>query len=138
VDHDIQSDLLAKLSRFDGIDWPGLLALAKDIARLTADSLDKDSLKLVVTNPGTLGSLKLLEKFLATMVPESDARQIMAPLFCIYDLRLGDAHLPATNLEQRLEDMGVDRRQPYVWQSAQMLFLCAQALAQVSQVIATH
>ncbi|WP_257306512.1 hypothetical protein [Geothrix campi] len=137
VDHDIQSDLLSRLSRFDGMDWPGLLALAKDIARLTADSLNKDSLKMVVMNPGTFGSLKLLEKFLVTMVTEPDARQIMAPLFCIYDLRLGDAHLPATNLEQRLEDLGVNRQQPYVWQSAHMLFLCAQALARISRVIAT-
>ncbi|HEY3400335.1 MAG TPA: hypothetical protein VGK03_06855 [Geothrix sp.] len=135
LEHDQRLLLLRGISRFSGCDWPGLLRLAKDITRLTADSLNKEVLRSLVEKPGDLGSLKLLEKYLSTMIPEARAKAMMTPLFCVYDLRLADAHLPPSNNEKRLADMGVKVDQPYVWQSAHMLNICANAIGRIGNVI---
>ena len=134
LEHEQRPQLLRGISRFSGCDWSGLLRLAKDVTRLTADSLNKEVLRSLVEKPGDLGSLKLLEKYLSTIIPEAQAKMMMAPLFCVYDLRLADAHLPKSNYEQRLADMGVKTDKPYVWQSAQMLNLCANAVGQIGNV----
>lgn len=136
IKHHLAVELTSKLCRFNGLEWAGLLSLAKDIARLTADRIDTKALRTLIPDSGELGSLKLLEKYLSTLIGEEEAKSLMGPLFCIYDLRLGDAHLPKQGLEQRLLDMGVDPDQPLVWQSAHMMFLVARSLAFISKAIA--
>ena len=59
--------LLAGAHRFRATDQAGLFALAKDLARLTADSIDATAIQKIVPPPRweKWGSLKSLEKLLA-------------------------------------------------------------------------
>lgn len=106
--HDHAAEILRNCHRFRALDKNGVLALAKDISRLTVDSVDIDLLKkLVKVDPKEkLGSLKLLERLLLKYCDKDVARQIMTPLNIAYGLRLGDAHLPSKkDLEEALRDL---------------------------------
>ncbi|WP_409313573.1 hypothetical protein [Pseudomonas putida] len=106
--HDHSADILRSCHRFRALDKNGVLALAKDIARLTVDSIDIGLLKQIVdSDPKVkLGSLKLLERLLLKYCDKDAARKMMTPLHIAYGLRLGDAHLPSkTDLENALRDL---------------------------------
>lgn len=106
--HDNSADILRNCHRFRALSKNGLLALAKDIARLTVDSIDIGLLKqnLKVNPKEKLGSLKLLERLLLKYCEKDAARKMMMPLHIAYGLRLGDAHLPSkTDLEDALRDL---------------------------------
>ncbi|MNM34857.1 hypothetical protein D3C81_455170 [compost metagenome] len=106
--HDHAGDILRNCHRFRALDKNGVLALAKDIARLTVDSIDITLLKQIVESDPKekLGSLKLLERLLLKYCDKDAARKMMTPLHIAYGLRLGDAHLPSKNdLENALRDL---------------------------------
>lgn len=62
-EHEAIPDLLKRTHRFRAIDEAGLYALAKDLARLIADSLDAEAMQSIVPPPKKTkwGSLKSLE-----------------------------------------------------------------------------
>jgi len=122
--------LLRRAHRFRVTDRASLLSLAKDLARLTADSLDATAIQKRVKPPkGTKwGSLKSLENLLATQVGPDQARAIMGPLFGVYELRLADAHLSTSELDEALERVGVDKAAPYVVQGYQLMHACVGAI----------
>ena len=62
-DHEQFSFLISRAHRFRSLDWNGFLALAKDLARLTADRIDAVALHKIAGAPkeSKLGSLKALE-----------------------------------------------------------------------------
>src|SRR5262249_4545318 len=64
------SSLVARSHRFRATDQAGLFALAKDLARLTADSIDTAAIQRIVAPPKgeKWGSLKSLEKLLADRI----------------------------------------------------------------------
>jgi hypothetical protein len=72
--------LVAAAHRFRATDEPGLFALAKDIARLTADSIDAAAIQKIVppTKGEKWGSLKSLEKLLARRIDPAVARSMLA------------------------------------------------------------
>ncbi|PTT00363.1 hypothetical protein [Pseudomonas sp. HMWF006] len=108
--HDHSADILRNCHRFRALDKNGVLALAKDISRLTVDSIDIELLKqtVYVDPKEKLGSLKLLERLLLKYCDKDAARQMMTPLHIAYGLRLGDAHLPSkTDLEDALRDLNI-------------------------------
>ncbi len=129
--------ILARAHRFRSTDRAGLYALAKDLARLTADSFDAAAIQRVVKPPsGTKwASLKSVENLLAARVGAKNAAVTMAPLFVIYDLRLADAHLPSKETEEALSRIGVDIGLPFVAQGAQLLHKCVGTLYTIIDVI---
>jgi hypothetical protein len=129
-------DVLRRAHRFQAADRPGLLSLAKDLARVTADSLDAAAIRsgLKGADP-KLGSLKSLESLLATQVGVERAREVMRPLFGVYELRLADAHLPKHELDEALEKVGVDEAAPHVMQGYQLLSACVGAIFEIIEIV---
>lgn len=134
------SDVLqiaSRCHRFRAVDRPGLFALAKDLARLTADLFDAEALKAQLGLPSTekLGSIKAMERVVALSVGVKDARDIMGPVVGIYEMRLGDAHLPKKEQGEALQLAGVDENQPLVNQGYQLVHACVRALYRISEAI---
>ena len=81
------------------------------------------------------GSLKSLEKYLGTIIPETSAKRLMGPLFAIYDLRLADAHLPKSDYGAQFQLLGVHEDRPFVWQGYEMLHSCVSTLYTIIEVL---
>jgi hypothetical protein len=135
--HDSEDAILRSVHRFRALDEPGLLALAKDIARLVADRIDIGILRKIVAPPKgeSWGSLKSLEKALATIMSEEEARKTMSPLFGIYELRLGDAHLPSGEIEAAFAKVGVNRNAIRVLQGEQLIAATVTALQAAHDIL---
>jgi hypothetical protein len=129
--------LLARTHRFRATDKEGLFALAKDVARLTADSIDSSELQKLVAPPkdAKWGSLKSLEHVLATKIGPDDARTMLSPLVGIYELRLADAHLPSPETGEAMQLVGIKEQEPYVTQGYQLLHACVSSLYSISKVV---
>ena len=132
--------LIARTHRFRATDQEGLFSLAKDLGRLTADSIDAKAIQSLVAPPeGTKwGSLKSLENLLATIIPPESARKIMSPLFWILELRQSDAHLPKQESDDVFRSLGVDRNTAFVIQGYQLLHACVTSIFRICQVIEEH
>ena len=111
--------------------------MAKDLARLTADSIDAAALQKLVAPPkGTQwGSLKSLENLLATRINPNHARALLSPLVGIYELRHADAHLASREAGEALSLVRVDQSVPYVTQGYQLLHSCVSSIYGICQVI---
>jgi hypothetical protein len=135
--HDQIPELIAHAHRFRATDKEGLFALAKDLARLTADSIDASALQQVVPPPKGVkwGSLKSLENLLATRIDPDRARAMLGPLFGIYELRHADAHLASWKSADALSLAKVDQTAPYAIQGYQLLHACVSSFYRICQVI---
>jgi len=128
-----EARLLRIIHRFRSLDRESLLGLAKDLTRVFADRVDAVALQTaagILPPPPAkpLGSLKALEGALATLIPKDRARTLCGPLFGIYDLRLGSAHLPGSDIEDSLRFANVDVEKPFVHQGHGMLLAFAVTL----------
>ncbi len=134
--HQATDEIAQSVHRFRSVDRAGLLALAKDVARLIADRIDVGTLRKIIVPPKgeNWGSLKSLEKTLATVVAADKARALVAPLFGVYELRLADAHLPAEDVEAAFAKLGIDQTKPYVEQGRQLIARTAETLAAIDAV----
>jgi hypothetical protein len=121
--HQALDDIYAKIHRFRAVDTDGLFALAKDLARVTADSIDVAFLNdyLKRAKEDRLGSLKATEKVLGGIIGPEDARALMGPLFGVYELRVGDAHLPPSDLDAAFDLVGIDQGAPGVHRGLQLI-----------------
>ena len=81
------------------------------------------------------GSLKSLENLLATKVDVEEARRIMGPLFGIYEIRQADAHLAGKELDDSLNLVGVNQKEPYVFQGRQLLHACVTSIYRVYKIL---
>jgi hypothetical protein len=119
------------------VDDSGLFALAKDIARLTADSLDTASMQKIVPPPKSekWGSLKSLENLLASKIDAEVARSITGPLVGAYELRHADAHLPSSDIENAFTLLKVDRSAPFVIQGYQLLHSSVSSIYMVAEIV---
>lgn len=122
-EHEEIPSLLAKAHRFRSIDKASFYSLAKDLARITADSLDAEAMQSIVPPPKKTkwGSLKSLESLLASKLNRDFIRKITAPLVGVYELRHADAHLPSSQIEDAFDLIKVDRSAPFVLQGYQLL-----------------
>lgn len=136
-DHAYIPELIEKSHRFRAIDKAGLYALAKDVARLTADSIDAAAIQTIVSPPkGTKwGSLKSLENLIATKIDPRIARSMLGSLVGVYELRHGDAHLPGEVVDEGLDLIGIDQRLPYVHQGHQLLHSCVSSIYGIADVL---
>lgn len=135
--HAIDRELIASVHRFRASDRSSLLELAKDIARLTADRLDVATLHRLAPQTGNQGkgSLKSLERLLATVTTPEDARSKLSVLVGIYELRLGAAHLPSEDIEDAFALIGIDKQSPIYEQTLAMLEALGNALFEIGNVI---
>jgi hypothetical protein len=123
-------EIMASCHRFRALDRTGLLELAKDLSRVTADDIDAKQLqKIVPLEPGEKrGSLKSLERVIGKLTAERYAAVAMSALFAIYDLRLADAHLPSSTTDSDFQRLDIDPKLPYVLQGRDMLIALVDAL----------
>jgi hypothetical protein len=105
--------------------------------RLVADRLDSKMIQKVIAPPKgeRWGSLKSLEKFIATSTSPDVAHSLMAPLFGAYELRLHDAHIGSTEIEETLSLVQVERKSPSVIQGFQLIAAVTGALIAVERSI---
>ena len=61
---------------------------------------------------------------------------MMAPLFGVYELRLGDAHLPSAEIEAAFIKVGVNRTALLVAQGQQLIAGAAAALMAIAHTFA--
>lgn len=135
-EHESIEGLLRKTHRFVATEPDGLLQLAKDITRLFIERVENDSLFTALgLTKAKLGSLKLLEKLVASRLSEDVASKMMAPLFGIYDLRLADAHLGSSKIASGLKRAGVDDTLPHAMQGRQLLQSTIDTLHAIMQAI---
>lgn len=110
--HPSTTEIMASVHRFRAHDQASMLALAKDVARLTADSIDVGVLRQIVgqgKGETPWRSLRHLQEALAKLCGDPvRARAALTPLAGIYDLRLADAHLPSKALEEALPLVPID------------------------------
>lgn len=121
--HEAHTEIIQNLNRFRALQPNGIYSLAKDLARLTADSFDVDALHDIAP-PGNgegKGSLKSLERVLTQVVSDTKAHRLMGPIVGIYDLRLADAHLPSSDIEDAFKLAGVDQTASPLQQAVQLL-----------------
>jgi hypothetical protein len=136
-DHEYIPKLLESSHRFRAIDKSGLYALAKDVARLTADSIDSAAIQTIVPPPkGTKwGSLKSIENLVASKVDTEMARSMTGALVGVYELRHGDAHLPSSQVDEAFALVSVDQTAPYIHQGHQLLHACVSSIYGIIEVI---
>jgi len=132
--HSEYDRLLRLIHRFRALDETGFYALAKDIARLTADSINVTGLQAIVPVPKgeKRASLKSLETVLSTILAPTYARSAMTPLFGAYELRLADAHLPSSELGKAFEMVGAERKAPWIHQGQSLLDSVVSALTRIA------
>lgn len=129
--------IMLRCHRFRATETNGILSLAKDLARLSADSIDTQALQSVLQNDKQgLKSLKAVQALVALSVSEEKARMVMAPLFGIYDLRLADAHLPASDLSSAFSRASVNTGSPRVVQGFELLHTFVGTLYGISYLVA--
>jgi hypothetical protein len=135
--HEQIPELIERSHRFRATDKDGLFALAKDLARITADSFDVKAMQKLAPPPkGTKwGSLKSLENLLATTLDPSRARAILSPLVGIYELRHADAHLSKKDIEDTFTLLSVDRKLPTIIQGYQLLNSCVSSIYEICRAI---
>jgi hypothetical protein len=128
--------ILLRCHRFRATETNGILSLAKDLARLSADSIDTQGLQTVLQGDKQgLKSLKAVQALVALSVGEEKARGVMAPLFGIYDLRLADAHLPASDLSGAFSRASVNTESPRVVQGFELLHAFVETLYAISYLV---
>lgn len=138
--HQAQESILSQTHRFRATDQAGLFSLAKDLTRLTAESMSEAALKKTVRPPPEKRwrSLRLLEEVLARDIEADRARSLLTPLVGIYELRLDDAHLPSQDINEALKKAGVNKEQPPVFQGHSLLYSCVSSLRSIAKVLEGH
>jgi hypothetical protein len=134
------SALLPAINRFAACSTPDLVRLAKDVTRVTIESIRKDILWQIVppAKGAKPGSMKGLQAVIATRVGEEKAREATAHLFAVYDLRLKDAHLSSTGPDEELSRLGIDTTAPPVDQARELIHAVAVALAQCASIVSSE
>ena len=135
-EHESLPELIENTHRFRAIDKAGLYSLAKDVARLTADSIDATAIQTIVKPPKgeKWGSLKSLEYLLTQRVDPQTARSILTSLVGAYELRLGDAHLPSEKIEEAFDLANIDQNLPLIYQGYQLLDECVKSIFRIVEV----
>ncbi|CAI8911181.1 hypothetical protein [Pseudomonas sp. IT-P395] len=135
--HHATDNIFKRVHRFRALEKTGVLELAKDLARLTVESLDGDALTSMGAQSGKTksGSMKHLEAGLmkrgATL---EEARALTKVLVGINQLRQADAHLPSSGFSEAFDLVGVDQQSDTVVQGRQMLELLVDSLVGMTRV----
>lgn len=137
-EHQKMKEIIKSCNRFRSTSENWLYELAKDLARITADSFDAGNLQTIIPTPSwekKWWSLKSFEKYIASFVWDDNAKEIFGPLHWIYNLRLADAHIPSSDLIEFKKLTGIDSSKPYITQGYQMIDSCVQALFTIVKIL---
>lgn len=136
-DHEAMPELISRVHRFRAVDEAGLYALANDVARMTADSLDTNAMQTIVPTPEetSWGSLRTLENLLAAKIPPEFARSMTSAMVGAYELRHADAHLPKNDIEDAFSLLEVDRSMNTIFQAYQMLHSCTSSIYRIAKAL---
>jgi hypothetical protein len=131
------SEGFKRCDRFRALSPPGLYGLAKDLVRAVLEHMDTAALHKIVAPPRNenWGSLKSLEKVLATLISEDQAHAALGPLHGIYNLRLADAHVTSSELDEAYALVEVDRTLPSVMQGRDLLITCVNSLHMIADAL---
>lgn len=135
--HHDTNEIISRSHRFRSLDQSGFLSLAKDLARLSADLIDQKNLHGIAPpekDQGT-GSLRSLERVLATLVDGKVARTLTSKLAGIYELRLGDAHLPSGKLDEAMSLAGVPQEGSWLFKGAYLIHIFVASLYEIAEVV---
>jgi hypothetical protein len=133
--HHAIEGIFGRIHRFRALEITGVLELAKDLARVTVESMDGSALSVLAPPPGQKpGSIKHLEGALQKGVSLDDARALTKVLVGINELRQADAHLPSSEFASAFFLVGVDHQAEPVAQGCQMLESLVGSLAEMVQV----
>jgi hypothetical protein len=137
--HPSSAEIAAAIHRFRALDQQGVFALAKDISRLIVEAIDTTALhKIAPPEKGAgTGSMRSLERVLATIVSTEEARSALTRIVGIYELRGADAHLPSSELDDGYRLSGIDKSAPPLEQGLQMLLRTMQALGGLHALLDT-
>ena len=135
--HTDSEEVFKSCHRFKVLSASGLYGLAKDLVRVVVEHIDTAALHKLVAPPQgeKWGSLKSLEKVLATVTGEERAHAALAPLHGIYNLRLADAHVASKDLDEAYALAQVDRRLPFVMQGRDLLITCVTSLHMIADAL---
>ncbi|MDC7813870.1 hypothetical protein [Pseudomonas sp. BLCC-B112] len=139
--HHATDDIFKRVHRFRALENTGVLELAKDLARLTVESLDGAALTVMGAQPGKTksGSVKHVEAGLMTREATlEEARALTKVLVGINQLRQADAHLPSSGFADAFDLVGVDQQADPVAQGRQMLELLVDSLLGMTKVFASQ
>jgi hypothetical protein len=131
------AEMFKSCHRFKALSASGLFALAKNIVRVVIEHMDNAALHKIAppARNQTWGSLKSLEKVLATAMSEQFAYKALAPLHGIYNLRLADAHITSKDLDEAYKLAQVDRALPFVMQGRDLLITCVSVLHGIAYLL---
>ena len=134
--HQALDDLFFRAHRFRALDRQGLFELAKDLARITVESIDGTGLNAISKPPNGLkaGSIKHLEVVLASLVDPMEARRITAVLVGINELRQADAHLPASGLDDSIQLAGITATEVTIHEAMQMMRALVDSLYSIANI----
>jgi hypothetical protein len=122
--HSSEDQLINSLHRFRALDQAGVFALAKDVTRVFIESINVSELQKIAPPEkkgiGT-GSLKSLERVLATIVDANKAREALSLMVGIYELRIADAHLQSSEIDETFKLANIDKSDPPLKQGLAML-----------------
>jgi hypothetical protein len=138
--HSSRADISASIHRFRALDQQGVFALAKDISRVIVEAIETSELHKIAPPPkggGGTGSMKSLERVLATITTPTDARDALTNLVGIYELRGADAHLPSPELDEAFRLAGVDKSAAPLEQGLQLLLRTMQVLGRLHRMLET-
>jgi hypothetical protein len=98
--------------------------------RVIVEHINTAALQDIVPPPHeeNWGSLKSLEKVLATIKGDQWAQAALGPLHGIYNLRLADAHVASKDLDKAYALARVDRTLPFVMRGRDLLTTCVTSL----------
>lgn len=136
-DHQDFDEIVTRVHRFRSLDKAGFLSLAKDLARLSADLIDQKSLHSVAppTNGQGTGSLRSLERVLATITDAPSARSQTSRLVGIYELRLGDAHLPSEQFNEAMDLVTIPRDISWLTKGAYMIDAFVRSFYEIARMV---
>lgn len=134
--HSVDS-LLAEIHRFRSLEPNGIFRLAKDITKAFIERIEVQNVRSVIAGAvePKLGSIKILEKYLSTIVSPNDARAILGPLVGIYELRLADSHLASEDLEETFRLARVDKSADKYTQGLQILHSAVDVVRTLFEVL---
>jgi hypothetical protein len=135
--HTDSHEVFKACHRFRALSPSGLYGLAKDLVRVVVEHIDTAGLYKIVVPPNDekWGSLKSLEKVLGKQVGEERAHAALGPLHGIYNLRLADAHVASSELDEAYALAQVDRALPFVMQGRDLLITCVTSLYAIADIL---
>jgi hypothetical protein len=135
--HTDSEEVFRPCHRFKALSASGLYGLAKDLVRVVVEHVDTAALHQIVAPPSkeNWGSLRSLEKVLATVAGEMKAHAALGPVHGVYNLRLADAHIPSEDLDEAHALARVDRTLPFVIQGRDLLVSCVDSLHTIAGIL---